>query len=215
MVSSTAGRGLVELHWGAFAGEWLRQTAAVDSAALLCRTQPVQVAGCEAWVLAPEDALIQAAVHLAINHQMAYPGLRGLLDVALLVRSPEFDWAAVAERAGEWRVATATWLVLERTAVLLGLPGSEDARRVLAPSPIRQGWLDRFVSVQHMLEGRDMTGGPRRLVFQLLLVDRPRDAIKLVARSLWPERAWLAARYGAASPLVRARHLVNAARGRL
>ena len=55
---------------------------------------------------------------------MAAPGLRGLLDVALLARSQPVDWQAVAERAHDWRVAAATWLVLDLADALFGLPGA-------------------------------------------------------------------------------------------
>ncbi len=215
LVGSNPGQGLVELHWGTFAGEWLRRTGAVDEAEILCRAQPVQAAGCDAWTLCLEDALLQLAVHLAVNHQMAYPGVRGLLDVALLARVQGVDWETLAERAAAWRVKTAVWLVLNLTTELLGLAGAEHAIRALAPGGTKQGLLRRFVDAQHVLEGRDMTGGPRRLAYQLLLVDRPRDAARLVVRTLWPEEAWLAARYGRGGLGVRGRHFARALRGRI
>ena len=42
-----------------------------------------------------------------------------------------------------------------------------------------------------------------------------RDAAKLVFRALWPERAWLIARYGRYTFSTRLRHLFDAARGRI
>jgi hypothetical protein len=57
--------------------------------------------------------------------------------------------------------------------------------------------------------------GPRRFVLQLLLVDRPRDALRLIFRALWPEADWLAARYGRAGVGVRWRHLLAAVRGKI
>ena len=215
LVGQAAGQGLIELHWGAFAGEWLRRTAAVDHREIFCRARPAQIAGREAWVLAPEDAAIQLAVHLAVNHQMAYPGVRGLLDVALLGRTEAVDWPALVERARGWRVATATWLVLSLTATLLGLPGADAAVAALAPSRRRQATLRRFASETSILEGRDITGGPRRFAYQLALADRSPDAARLVGRTLWPEPSWLAARYGRANPAIRFRHLAGAARGRI
>jgi hypothetical protein len=215
LIGTTPGHGLVELHWGTFAGEWLRRTAAVDNANILCRAKTVVAAGCDAWTLDTEDALLQLAVHLAVNHQMAYPGVRGLLDVALLARAARVDWPALAERARAWQVATPTWLVLKLTDELLGLDGAEEAICALRPTARREGLIHRFVDGQHVLEGRDMTGGPRRLAFQLLLVDQSRDAVRLVARTLWPENGWLRARYGRAGPGVRARHLARALRGRI
>jgi hypothetical protein len=215
LVGRLPGQGLVELHWGAFAGAWLDTTARVDHAAVLCRAQPVRVAGQPAWTLSGEDAVIQLAVHLAVNHQMAYPGVRALLDIALLACCDQIDWPALAERAAEWRVGTATWLVLWLTNELFGLPGAGEAIHRLAPSPVRTKILRRYVTTRSVVAGEDMTGGPRRFLFQLLLVDRPVDAARLVARALWPERQWLRARYGSAGIRFRVRHLLAAARGKV
>ena len=220
MVGTAAGSGLVELHWGLFAGEWLQRTAAVDSAGIRSRAIPVTLAGHAARTLAAEDAIVHLAVHLAVNHQMAYPGLRGLVDISLLARpdgvQPQsVDWRAVVVRARAWRVAVATWLALSLAAELLGLPGAERAVAALRPSAARRRLLRRFVDGQAVLEGRDMTGGPRRFAYQLLLVDRPVDALRLLGRALWPEGSWLAARYGAAGLRVRMRHVAAALRGRV
>jgi hypothetical protein len=215
LVGTSAGQGLVELHWGTFAGEWLRRTATVDDAGIMRRIRPIRAAGCDSWTLSPEDSILQVAVHSAVNHQMAYPGLRGLLDVALLARTENVHWATLAGRAKTWHIGTATWLVLHLTSALFGLDGAQAAIQALAPSRQRQAALSRFVDAQHVLEGRDMTGGPRRLAFQLLLVDRPRDAANLVWRTLWPERSWIRARYGAEGPAVRWRHLTHAVRGQI
>jgi hypothetical protein len=75
--------------------------------------------------------------------------------------------------------------------------------------------LSCFVGTDSMLAGRDRTRGPRRFVYQLLLVDRVRDAVRLLGRALWPEREWLAARYGTVTPAIRRRHLLAALRGQV
>jgi len=216
MIGQHPGSGLVELHWGAFAGEWLHRTAAVDDAAIRQRAVPVTVLGWPARLLETEDAVIQLAVHLAVNHQMAYPGLRGLLDVVLLARARDVDWVEVAGRAKGWRVGTATWLVLGLAAELFGLATAAPAIDRLRPARPRRWALSRFVSPRSVLGRRDLTGGPLRFVYQLLLVDRTRDAVRLVWRALWPEDAWLVARYGRAAGLgMRLRHLTGALRGRV
>ncbi len=215
LVGRQAGHGLVELHWGVFAGEWLRRTAAVDGKGPRERAIPVMLAGRPARTLAPEDAIIQLAVHLAVNHQMAYPGVRGLLDVALVAINNRVDWDAVVRRARVWRVSVATWLVLTLTAQLFGLQDVRAAGTKLQPSPLRRQLLARFTGPQAVLNGRDITRSRWRLVYQLVLVDRPQDAARLVWRALWPEEAWLTARYGAATPGIRARHMLTAARGRM
>jgi hypothetical protein len=214
MLSREPGRGLVELHWSAFSGQWLWRTA-IDRAGILCRAIQVMVVGRPAWTLAPEDAIIQLAVHQAINHQMSYPGLRGLLDLVLLARSRTLDWSAVVDRARTWRVATVTWLVLQLAHNLLGFDEAASALRSLQPSLQRRRLLAAFTDETRLLAGHDMTGGPQRLLFQLLLVDRGREAARLIGRTLWPERAWLAARYGAAGLPINLRHFVGAIRGRV
>jgi hypothetical protein len=209
------GSGLIELHWGIFAGEWLERTTKVDEAAIRTRCVPVAVVGHEALKLAPEDGLIQLAVHLAINHQFAQPFVRGLLDVALLARAQPIDWAAVAARARAWRVGTVVWTVLRLAADLLGLDEAGPAMATLSPSPLRRGLLSLFVSQESLLRMRDLRHGPSRFGLQLLLVDRPRDAVRLLWRAIWPEREWLALRYGAMTPTVRRRHLFAALRGQV
>jgi hypothetical protein len=175
----------------------------------------VTIAGWPAWTLAPEDAIIQLAAHLAVGHQMAAPGLRGLLDVALLARSQPVDWQAVAGRAHAWRVEAATWLVLDLADALFGLPGAGAAIAGLRLHRIRRGLLGCFVDADAMLAGRDLTHGPLRFVYQLLLVDHIRDAARLLTRALWPEDEWLAARYGRKDVRTRCRHLLGAVQGKI
>jgi hypothetical protein len=141
--------------------------------------------------------------------------LRGLLDVVLLTRSQPVDWHTVAERAHRRRVAAATWLVLDLADALFGLPDAEAAIAGLRPHRMRRGLLGRFVDADSMLAGRDLTHGPLRFIYQLLLVDRTWDAVRLLGRALWPEDDWLAARYGRRDARTRCRHLLGALRGKI
>lgn len=211
----TGAAGLVELHYGVFAGEWLRRVARVDEAAVRARCQPVDVAGCAAWTLAVEDHLLQVAIHNAINHQLSLSAIRSLIDVVLLARHTTFDWAVVVQRAREWRVATATWLVLNLAADLCGLTEAAEAAQQLAPSRVRQKLIGLFANPQALVNMRDLSKSRWRYVYLLLMVDRQRDAVRLVYRALWPEREWLQARYGKTGWRVRLQHLADAARGKI
>ena len=214
MLGAQPGNIPVELHWSAFAGVWLDQAAAVDHAAVRARAVLVTVAGQQALALASEDAIIQLAVHLAVNHQMAAPGLRGLLDVALMARTQPVDWAVVAERAQAWRIGTAVWIVLRLAEELVGLTEATPAVARLKPGFMRRQLLACLVNADSMLAKRDISRGPLRFALLLLLVDRYRDIAAIVARAVWPERGWLAARYGRAGFRMRLRHLAGAVRGR-
>jgi hypothetical protein len=202
---------LVELHWFPFSGWWLQRTAVIDHEQLWARkvawSHPgeTQVAGSPVYQLAPEDAVIHLAVHLAINHQFAPPVVRNLMDIVLTAQMRAVDWRLVAARARAWRVATAVWLALRLAEQLLGLEGAGEALTLLRPTTFRRRLLRRFVSVPSVLAGRDLRHGRWRFLLLLLLVDRPLDAGKLMWRTVWPENEWLIARYGHAAS--RRRHL--------
>ncbi len=208
--------GLVELHWGIFSGEWLRQAALLsDLSAIYTRVGVAQLAGETAIILSPEDAILQSAIHTVINHQMSMAPLRGLVDIALLARHDHIDWTVIVERARVWRVATPSWLVLSLAVDLAGLHEAAEAARRLQPSRLRRHLIRRFASAESLVMKRDLAASKWRYVFLLLLVDRVWDAAKLVFRALWPERAWLIARYGQYTAGTRLQHLLDAARGKI
>jgi hypothetical protein len=214
------GRGgtLVELHWSIFPGEWLRHTACVDERAIWerCRSRDGELVR----ELAPEDAVVHLCVHLAVNHQMSGIGLRTLVDLDHARRRWTIDWAVVAQRARDWRVSAATWLVLNALAELFGDPDSQLPLRELAPSAMRRSLLARFASPRMVAVGLELSSGPRRFLYLLPLVDRLADTARLVWRALFPDRLWLKLRYGAPDArswelsLLRLRHLFRMARTR-
>ena len=216
MVGTRFGTGWVELHWRVFVGEWLRRTALVDENAVRQRLCPTDRLGLPPiTLLAPEDAVLQLLVHTAVNHQFSMSVLRSLIDVTLLARSAPLDWTAVAERARIWRIATVTWLGLSLAIDLVGLSEARAILPRLAPSRLRQACLARLVNADRIVTLTDVSASRSRFILLLLMVDRKRDMLKLVFRTLWPERKWLIARYGHYTFSTRLHHFFNAARGRI
>ena len=195
--------GLVELHYGAFQGWWIQRAARPDTTAVWRRAEPMGP-GRHAFRLATEDAILQTAFHVVVN-QFGQAPWRGLLDLAVLARARRVDWDAVAERAREWRLRTATWLVLDTADRLFGLPGCPAAVSSLRPTPARRALLRAFITSSALLSGRDLTRRTRRQLFMLSLVDHPKDGARLIGRAVWPEKWWIAARYG--RPVGRVEHL--------
>jgi hypothetical protein len=185
---------MVELHWSPFPGWWLARTAAMDETAVWDRLEPLE-ANKVVYQLGAEDMAIQVAVHLAVNSQFSIAAVRGLLDIALTAKSRPVDWGEVARRAETWRVATAVWQALTLLDQLFGTPGLAAALQLLRPSRLRRWLLRKFVSAESILQGSDLRNGRSRFLLLLLLVDRRRDMIHLVWRTLWPEPEWLQARY--------------------
>lgn len=191
---------LVELHWSPVPGWWLSRVAQVDEAGMWARKVPLAVDGVDTAVplyrLGNEDMVLQVAVHMAVNHQVGMAAMRSLLDVALMAVKWDMDWRLLVQRARSWRVATAVYQVLALVAVVYGVAEVAEAVEALRPSRLRRWLLARLVTPERMLAGEDLRNGRRRYLFLLLLVDRPVDMVKLVWRTLWPEDAWLVARYG-------------------
>jgi hypothetical protein len=191
------GTGLVELQWPALRGEWLRRAAAVDHAAIWARRTRVSIEGRSAWAMAPEDLLIHLCLHLAINHAFSESALRNLLDVHLVTLRLSPNWDAVVERAEAWRLATMLWTTLSLAVQLWGTPVPVSALTALQPGPTRRRAIAFLNLANAVLAMRTVGYGYRRLVIQMLLTNRLRDAWRLVWRALFPEDDWLQARYGA------------------
>lgn len=73
----------------------------------------------------------------------------------------------------------------------------------------------RFVSPQAIVEGQQLSAGRRRLLYLLCMTDRTRDSLHLIRHTLWPDDAWLAARYGRSDWEMRLRHATNSASGKI
>lgn len=187
------GAGSVELHWNVYPGEWLRHTTCIDEAKIWARSVPIE--GMNMRRPAAEDLVLHASVHLAVNHQMSDGVMRTMLDIALARRTWEIDWEALAHRAKEWKVATAVWLVLSLVSEFFGDPEARLPLRTIAPSRFRQRALRWFVPGIPPSGSPRLTDGPRRFIYQLLLVDRPIDVIRLLWRGFFPDRTWLVLRY--------------------
>ncbi len=198
LVKTGAALELIELQWPAIRGEWVRHTTAVDHAGIWQRRMPVSLWGQTFAVMAHEDALIHLCVHQAINHQFGTPWLRNLMDIHLLLAAYPLDWGRVIERATEWRLATTVWTVLHLAQQLLGTVVPETVNRSLAPTRWRRWWISRLRLEQALLTMQSGGYDHRRFLVQVLLVDRLRDGVRLLARGLFPDRVWLQVRYGVA-----------------
>jgi hypothetical protein len=208
------GQSCVEVHWGVFPGEWLRYTTQVDRAAIWGRTTLGHVLGQEVRFLAPEDALIQVIVHLAVNHQMSLHPLRSLVDMALLIEQG-IAWPLVEERARAWRLAQVTGLTLSLLCDVFALSEPRPAAERLLPAGGRKQLLYRFADAQALIARPTLSSGKKRFFYLLALPDRWRDSARLLGRTLWPEPEWLQARYGAATWPIRLRHTASAFTGEI
>jgi hypothetical protein len=198
MVNSNSAVRLIELQWPAIRGEWARHTTAIDYSGIWQRRAPVAVASRSFHAMAPEDALIHLCVHHAIGHQFGAPWLRNLLDIHLLTATQSLDWGQIVDRARSWRLATVVWTMLSLSLALLDTPVPPASLAALAPAPWRRWTIKRLRLAEAMLTMQPGGFTHRRFLIQMALVDRVRDGMRLPWRGLFPEAAWLQARYGVA-----------------
>jgi hypothetical protein len=191
----------VELHGTPFRGVWTDRTATPDVEGAWQRAEPAGP-GRHARRLTAEDAVLQVVVHTVVNVFSQWP-LRALLDLAAGSRRRTIDWEAVAARAEAARLRTATWLVLDLADRIFGVDGAIPAFERLRPGSARRASLASLVRAGSLLHGRLPRAATRRHAFLLAVVDRPEDGARLVGRALWPEPAWLAARYGEGAGRIR------------
>lgn len=103
-----------ELHWRLMPPE---AGVSLDYEGLWKRSQTFNSPAGSVGVLSPEDDLIYLSLHIA-KHKMAIP-LRNLVDIAaLLRRSSDLDWEAIARRAEPWGAASSVAATLGTVAHL-------------------------------------------------------------------------------------------------
>ena len=205
---------IIELHWSAFPGEWIARTANVDEEGVRVRAQVIKVEKQDAFILSPEDTVIQLATHFAVSHQLSVHWLRALDDIVLVCQTCPVDWDQVIERAKAWRLANVVYVVLRLTHELTGNPNTGILKR-LEPSLPKRIALAKLADLPSVVRMRTLSSGSLRFAFLILLVDRLPDAMRLVGRTFLPEREWLLARYGCAGFGTRLEHLGNAVKGQI
>lgn len=198
LVGDETGLELIELQWPVLRGEWVRHTTAIDHRAIWQRRAAIALGGHSFPTLTPEDTLLHLAQHQAISHQFSAPWLRNLLDIHLLVAAGTLDWPQVTATARRWRLATVLWTVLHLAQRLLGASVPPAAMQALAPPAWRRWLIERLHLEEALLTMQAGGYGHRRFLIQFALVDRVRDAARLLARGIFPDAAWLRARYGLA-----------------
>jgi hypothetical protein len=128
----------------------------IDHQALWARTNSSTFDGAPCRRLANEDQLCFVAFHELLHRLGNLP--RALRDVELLLEDDKTCSDLVAQRAGEWRVRRAVWLMLDLLArEKRDDKAAEAAKRLAPPSPIRaaigallrEGAISRWRRLNH------------------------------------------------------------------
>jgi len=159
---------------------------------LMARSIPIP--GTTVRLLAPEDNLLQVALHTAKHTYVRAPGFRLHLDVERIVRAyPDLDWDLFVQRVKALQVKTAVYFSLLIPHDLFGTPIPEPVFAALRPPAWKERlivrWLNR-VGLFNPHERKFSKIG--YILFNALLY----DDIAGLWRAVFPDAGWMRERYG-------------------
>jgi hypothetical protein len=134
------GHAAFEIHWNLTPpGE----SYSIDPGGLWERAVPVQIAGCEALALAPEDLLLHICYHTSYHHQFAF-GLRPSCDIAETINRFGYalDWQTIAELAVCQGWQRGVYLALRLARELAGADVPADILARLRPADMTEAVLE-------------------------------------------------------------------------
>jgi hypothetical protein len=181
----------LELQWRPVAGRWIRPDQEPEAEELLAGSIPIP--GSAARLLAPEDNLLQVALHTAKHSYVRAPGFRLHTDVDRIVRRQRLNWEVFLTRVRSLKVKTPVYFSLALPRFLFGTPIPDAVLAQLQPPAWKlaliTGWLQR---VGLFNPEAPKFGRAGFILFTALLY----DDLTGLWRGLFPAPAWMRAQYG-------------------
>ena len=187
-----------ELQWRPVAGRWIRPDQEPPAEELMARSIPIP--GTVVRLLAPEDNLLQVALHTAKHTYVRAPGFRLHLDVERIVRAyPDLDWDVFVQRVKSLQVKTAVYFSLLIPHELFGTPIPDRVLAALRPPPWKERLIVRWLNQVGLFNPHERKfSKPGYILFNALLYDN----MKGLLRGVFPDRTWMQERYGFRSDLL-------------
>jgi hypothetical protein len=187
-----------ELQWRPVAGRWIRPDQEPRAEELMARSIPIP--GTAVRLLAPEDNLLQVALHTAKHTYARAPGFRLHLDVERIVRAyPSLDWGIFVQRVKALQVKTAVYFSLLIPHDLFGAPIPAQVLLALRPPAWKERLIIRWLNRVGLFNPHERKfSKPGYVLFNALLYDDLRGLL----RGIFPNTFWMRERYGFRSNLL-------------
>lgn len=171
----------LELQWKAVGGRWIRTDQEPTTDELLDRSMAVE--GTSIRLLAPEDNLLQVALHTAKHSYVRAPGFRLHTDVDRIVRRQPVDWSSFLSQVTTLEVRTAVYFSLSIPRALFSTPIPAWVLAELEPSAWRRWALIRFLRAAGLFDPSERKFGRLGyIIFNALLY----DDLKGLWRAMFP-----------------------------
>ena len=186
------GRMLLEIHWDLVPLEYQWKGRRPPVAQFWTGAQEARTHGLHALTPAGADHLCYVAMHNCVH---CFDRLMGLMDAAYLLSrlSASGAWHDLVHRAEGYGCRVDLFLNVALAQALFGAPVPPGALKALAPGAWRARRLAGLFTREALFD--EAFSSARRYITRLLAADRPADALRLVAWSLFPPAAWLAQRH--------------------
>ena len=185
----------LELQWRPVAGRWLRPDQEPSAKELMARS--IDIAGSAVRLLSPEDNLLQVALHTAKHTYVRAPGFRLHLDVVRIVQAyPELDWQIFVTRVLSLQIKAAVYFSLAIPNALFAAAIPDWVLDRLRPSLWKEKMIVNWLQRVGLFNPREKKfSKPGYILFNMLLY----DDLKGLLHAIFPNRAFMQARYGADS----------------
>lgn len=183
-----------ELQWRPVAGRWLTPEREPSAEELMDRSIPIE--GTAVRLLAPEDNLLQVALHTAKHSYVRAPGFRLHTDVDRIVRGQTIDWDVFVARTLALKVKTAVYFSLAIPKIIFGTPIPEQVLARLEPPRWKETVLGHWIRKVGLYNpDQKKFSNIGYIIFTSLLY----DDFGGLWRSVFPEVKWIQQRYGTVS----------------
>jgi hypothetical protein len=200
----------LELQWRPVAGRWIRPDQEPEAEALLAGSIPI--GGSAARLLAPEDNLLQIALHTAKHSYVRAPGFRLHTDVDRVVHRQRLNWEVFLARVRSLGVKTPVYFSLAIPRFLFGTPIPDEVLVQLQPPAWKLALITNWLQRAGLFNPDAPKFGRAGFVFFTALLY---DDLTGLWRGLFPGKAWMRVHYRFHSswllPYYYARRLVDLA----
>lgn len=187
----------LELQWRPVAGRWIRPDQEPAAEELIARS--LSIPGTAVRLLAPEDSLLQVALHTAKHSYVRAPGFRLHLDVEHIVRYQTINWDLFLSRVQALQVKTPVYFSLVIPKALFDTPIPDEVLRRLRPPAWKKQLITRWLQRVGLFNPDERKfSNLGFILFSALLYDDLRG----LWRATFPDRTWMRQQYGFQSGLL-------------
>ena len=169
----------LELQWRPIAGRWIQPHNEPNGNELIRNS--ISIKDSPVKILAPEDNLLQVALHTAKHSYVRAPGFRLHSDVDRVIRFQQIDWSHFENIVLKLKLKTAVYFSLFFAKNLLGTPIPEEVLKKLRPT-----WY-REIIIRHYIKKAGIFNQKNKkftkfgyIIFNLALYDTVYENLKAI-----------------------------------